>query len=949
MTSAQIRRSFLDFFREKQHSIVPSSSLLPDGPNLLFTNAGMNQFVPIFLGQQKPRWNPPRVADTQKCIRAGGKHNDLEDVGLDTYHHTFFEMLGNWSFGDYFKKEAIEWAWELIVERWKFPAQRLYATIYKPGPGEPSEFDQEAHDHWARLFQDADLDPKIHVLTAGKADNFWMMGDTGPCGPCSELHVDLTPDGDTRGALVNKNDPRCFEIWNLVFIQFNANADGSFSPLPQRHVDTGMGFERVTAIIQGTKNLTDFSGTISNYETDIFRRIFDDIEKLSGKKYASTLPSSDLSAIRNPQSAIDVAFRVIADHIRTLSFAIADRIIPSNEGRGYVLRRVLRRAVRYGRTLGFDEPFFFKLVDVLAQTMGDVLFNSIAAAAKEQGYQVRTQHYPPSSDPDLEVFTIWLSRASQPVIDLDASELRAGQWREFIPNAPVISAEDAFKLYDTYGFPLDLTQLMARERGLTVDVEGFNRLMEEQRTRARASQKKQTITMAGDFPETSFVGYDTLAVRTRLLSIEGDEIAPNVRVHYAIVKESPLYAEAGGQVGDQGTIRRSNGMLSVIDTIKRGKTFFLKLPEAGTGAGHPFSRDGEEVEVAVDIPRRRAIERHHTVTHLLHWALHEVVSHDAAQKGSYVGSDKLTFDFSSAALTPQQKRDVEKLVNEKIDENTPVSWTEIPYAEAKKRKDIQQFFGEKYGDEVRVVQIGGEAKALDGYSMELCGGTHVRSTAEIGVFRIVSEYAIAAGIRRIEAVAGDAARVWAEEEAARQQERFEILARKKSDLGALPTFAREAETAEMLRQTDARAAHLEKVDVDVREWEKKNAKASEAQIKSRAAEIAKELAASCAGKDFCVSEVPKADGRLLGAVVDALKAEFKGPIFLAGAIDGRVALIASVPKEMTSKFQANKLIQETAALVGGKGGGRPESAQGGGTDASKINQALDKAKKVFMG
>src|SRR5712692_8616252 len=381
MTSAQIRQSFLDFFREKKHSIVPSSPLLPDAPNLLFTNAGMNQFVPIFLGQQKPSWNPPRVADTQKCIRAGGKHNDLKDVGLDTYHHTFFEMLGNWSFGDYFKKEAIAWAWELVVERWKFPAQRLYATVYKPRPDEPSEFDQEAHDHWANLFREADLDPAIHVLNGGKTDNFWMMGDTGPCGPCSELHVDLTPDGDTRGTLVNRNDPRCFEIWNLVFIQFNANADGSFSPLPQRHVDTGMGFERVTAIIQGTKNLTDFSGTISNYETDIFRRIFDDIEKLSGKKYASTLPGSDFSAIRNPQSAIDVAFRVIADHIRTLSFAIADGIIPSNEGRGYVLRRVLRRAVRYGRTLGFHEPFFFKLVDVVAKTMGDV-FPEIRAKQK---------------------------------------------------------------------------------------------------------------------------------------------------------------------------------------------------------------------------------------------------------------------------------------------------------------------------------------------------------------------------------------------------------------------------------------------------------------------------------------------------------------------------------------------------------------------------------------
>ncbi len=308
MTSAQIRQSFLDFFREKQHTIVPSSSLLPDAPNLLFTNAGMNQFVPIFLGQQKPQWKPPRVADTQKCIRAGGKHNDLEDVGLDTYHHTFFEMLGNWSFGDYFKKEAIEWAWELLVERWKFPAQRLYATVYQPGPGEPSEFDQEAYNHWADLFREADLDPKVHVLNGGRADNFWMMGDTGPCGPCSEVHVDLTPDGDTRGALVNKGDPRCIEIWNLVFIQFNANPDGTFTPLPQRHVDTGMGFERVTAIIQDTKTLTDFFGTISNYETDIFRPIFDELENLSTKKYGSTLPT-EKSGCESEQEKIDIERR----------------------------------------------------------------------------------------------------------------------------------------------------------------------------------------------------------------------------------------------------------------------------------------------------------------------------------------------------------------------------------------------------------------------------------------------------------------------------------------------------------------------------------------------------------------------------------------------------------------------------------------------------------------
>src|ERR1700730_12718567 len=451
MTSAQIRQSFLDFFREKKHTIVPSSSLLPDSPNLLFTNAGMNQFVSIFLGQQKPPWNPPRVADTQKCIRAGGKHNDLEDVGLDTYHLTFFEMLGNWSFGDYFKKEAIEWAWELVVGRWKFPAQRLYATVYKPGPNEPSEFDQEAYDHWAKLFQDADLDPKIHVLTAGKADNFGMMGDSGPCGPCSELPVDLTPDGDKRGALVNKDDPRSIEIWNLVFIQFNANPDGSFAPLPQRHVDAGMGFERVTAIIQGTENLTDFSGTISNYETDIVRLIFDELEKLSGKKYASTLPDSSQPSTLNPQLSVDIAFRVIVDHIRTLSFAIGDGIIPSNEGRGYVLRRVLRRAVRYGRTLGFHEPFFFKLVDVVAKAMGGV-FPEVRTKQKQIKETIKREE---------ESFNRTLDKG----IDLFESELARG--------GSTISGAFAFRLYDEQGFPLDLTQLMARERGLDVDVVGF--------------------------------------------------------------------------------------------------------------------------------------------------------------------------------------------------------------------------------------------------------------------------------------------------------------------------------------------------------------------------------------------------------------------------------------------------------------------------------------------
>src|SRR5882724_5989713 len=383
MTSAEVRQSFLDFFKSKQHTIVPSSSLLPDSPNLLFTNAGMNQFVPIFLGQRKPdvdKWPgaipglPTRAADTQKCIRAGGKHNDLDDVGLDTYHHTFFEMLGNWSFGDYFKKEAIDWAWELITEVWKFPKDRLYATVYSPdkSKGDPSEFDQEAYDLWAAKFSAAGLDPTIHIVYGNKKDNFWMMGETGPCGPCSELHVDLTPQGDTKGSLVNKGGAECIEIWNLVFIQFNANPDGTFSPLPAKHVDTGMGFERVTSIMQGTKGFKDFvNAKISNYETDIFRPIFDAIEKLSGKRYGSTLPKTG-STGDTEQEKIDVAFRVIGDHIRTLSFAIADGIQPGNTDRNYVLRRILRRAVKYGRTLGFHQPFFYQLVDVLVETMSHV-------------------------------------------------------------------------------------------------------------------------------------------------------------------------------------------------------------------------------------------------------------------------------------------------------------------------------------------------------------------------------------------------------------------------------------------------------------------------------------------------------------------------------------------------------------------------------------------------
>src|SRR6476659_4173322 len=945
MTGAEIRQSFLDFFREKQHAIVPSSSLMPDAPNLLFTNAGMNQFVPIFLGQQKPPWKPPRVADTQKCIRAGGKHNDLEDVGLDTYHHTFFEMLGNWSFGDYFKKEAIEWAWELVVERWKLPPQRLYATVYKPGPGEPSEFDQEAYDHWERLFREADLDPAIHIVNGNKKDNFWMMGDTGPCGPCSELHVDLTPDGDTRGTLVNKDDPRCIEIWNLVFIQFNANADGSFGPLPQRHVDTGLGLERTTAIIEGTKKFTEFCGTVSNYETDIFRPIFDEMEKLSGKKYQSTLPKHGTSG-ESDQEKIDIAFRVIADHIRALSFAIADGIIPSNEGRGYVLRRILRRAVRYGRTLGFHEPFFYKLVDVVAKTMGDVFPEIRTQQSKIEDTICREEEaFSKTLDTGVEIFEATLE--AMPTMGEAYADVQTPEGTRYLP--VVFPAGSAFDLYDTYGFPLDLTELMARERGLTVDVSGFEKLMDVQRERARKAQKKEEISVEeGELgvEPTKFLGYDFLETESVVDRVLPGKKSGELNI---IVDRTPFYAEMGGQVGDRGLLHVPGhdwtevGQLHVIDTQKRGDVFVHRATVVEGRAPEP----GEAVRISVDADRRRLIQGHHTVTHLLHWALHQVVSSDASQKGSYVGPDKLTFDFSSAPLTPEQKRDVEKLVNEKVTENAAVSWTEIPFAEAKQRKDIIQFFGEKYGDTVRVLQIGGSPRALNGYSMELCGGTHVSSTGETGPFRIGKEEAIAAGTRRIEAVAGDAARAWAKQEAARQQEKRETLARKKPDIAPLPALQDDAATAEMLKQIDARAAHLEKVDAEVREWEKKTSKAAEADVKSRAAQIANDLAQSNADKNFCIAEVPDADGKLLQGVAEALKTKINGAIFLVGTRDASVALVAHVPAALTAKFQANKLIQQIAPIVGGKGGGRPESAQGAGKDASKIIEALAKARELL--
>ncbi len=902
MTSAQIRQSFLDFFRSKQHTLVPSSSLMPDSPNLLFTNAGMNQFVPIFLAERKAdvtRWAgavpslDTRAADTQKCIRAGGKHNDLDDVGLDTYHHTFFEMLGNWSFGDYFKKEAIDWAWELITEVWRFPKNRLYATVYSPdrAKGDPSEFDQEAWDLWAVHFRAAGLDPEVHIVHGNKKDNFWMMGDTGPCGPCSELHVDLTPAGDTRGALVNKGSAECIEIWNLVFIQFNSNPDGTFSPLPAKHVDTGMGFERVTSILQGTKGFSDFAhARISNYETDVFRPIFDEIEKLSGRSYGSTLPASG-STGDTEQEKVDVAFRVIGDHIRTLSFAVADGIQPGNTDRNYVLRRILRRAVRYGRSLGFREPFFFKLVDVVAASFGDV-FPELRS---------RQQHVKDVLKREEEAFNKTLDRG----IALFDEESR---------NSKAIAGAFAFRLYDEQGFPLDLTELMARERGLTVDVKGFEELMEAQRVRARAAQKKQVIELSQveTATPTRFVGFEQLETPATVLEVV--ELKDKTAV---VLDVSACYAEMGGQVGDSGELTGGGQLWRVANTQKSGHTW-LHFIDGGDAPAV-----GSGVVLGVDKARRGAIQRHHTVTHLLHWALHEVVGHEASQKGSFVGPEKLTFDFNSAPLTASQVADIERLVNERIVENAGVSWTDAAYADVKGRPDVMQFFGDKYGDVVRVVQIGGAAGKMDGYSMELCGGTHTRATGEIGLFRIVGENAIAAGVRRIEAVAGLTA--------------FDTM-RSDRDLIRSLGGVLNSPLGELEKKVEALLAHQKELE-----------KALKAASQREAAGRAKGMI----GKATDLQGVPAiienlggmdADGAM--AVIEALRGQFAGVVVL-GSSGGGVVVMASVSPDFTSKIQAGKIIQAIAPIVGGKGGGKPDFARGGGKDPSKLDEALAKARSLI--
>ena len=881
MTSTEIRKSFLDFFNSKGHTIVPSASLMPSSPNLLFTNAGMNQFVPYFLGEEKAPFR--RAADTQKCIRAGGKHNDLEDVGFDTYHHTFFEMLGNWSFGDYFKKEAIEWAWELLTRVWGFPKERLYATVYDPREGEPSEFDAEAYRIWEKIFKDEGMSPEIHIKKCGKKDNFWMMGETGPCGPCSEIHMDLTEKGDSDGALVNAGSPYCIEIWNLVFMQFNAETDGTFRPLKNKNIDTGMGFERVAGIIATTKNFTDFTQLASNYNSDLFTDIFTHISHMSGKTYKGTLPKDprDMSS----QELTDCVFRVLADHIRTITFSIADGIIPGNEGRNYVLRRILRRAIMYGKRLGLEYGFFTKLADPVIQKMSPVF-----PELKEQRKVILKV-----IENEEKSFARTLDRGLQLLDHITVTE-------------GSISGEQAFILYDTYGFPLDLTQLIARERNMPVDEKGFEVEMNKQRERARNAQTREVISVS-DAAEvehaTQFAGYDHANLSDFATSISAIVEGPDA--DFVIMPQTPFYAEKGGQVGDTGFIEINGTAREVFDT---------KMDNAG----HILHkvRIGSEVSVTVDIVRRRAIERHHSATHILHWAMRQVLGTHVRQAGSYVDPDRLRFDFTHfEAPTPEQLREIENLANKKILENAPVKWREMPFREIP--KNALAFFGEKYGAVVRLVEMGD-------FSKELCGGAHVSATGEIGLIKIVSESAISSGTRRIEAVAGTAAL----KKIDAMQDSLSQAARELS--------CKQEEIADRIEKLISARDEIEK---RLRDF-----------LRQNAGNAARELAAKkilAKGSVPVVAAVVEAENpQLMRELAVKVAKEIGGGIVALGAKFGEKATVMALcgNDAVGAGFKAGDIVRQIASQIGGKGGGKPDFAQGGGKPENLDNAIADFANSI---
>ena len=879
-TSSQIRKEFFEFFAQKEHAIVESAPVVLKGdPTLLFTNAGMNQFKPIFLGEestlkhQGKKWK--RAADTQKCIRVSGKHNDLEEVGHDTYHHTLFEMLGNWSFGDYFKKEAISWAWELLVDKWGMDSDRLYATVFSGDEKDGLTADDEALELW-KSETTIEVD---HILKFDKKDNFWEMGETGPCGPCSELHIDLRPNEDREeidgASLVNMDDPRVIEIWNLVFIQFNRQKDGSLETLPAKHVDTGMGFERVCAVLQGKT---------SNYDSDVFTPLLEKIAELAGLRYGD-------------DEEKDIAMRVIADHIRAVSFSIADAASPSNDGRGYVIRRIQRRAIRYGwDKLGFKEPFMYKLVNVLANQFREV-FPEIVA---QQEYITNVIHAEERS---------FLKTLGQGITIFNT----------MIEGSKKLSGEDAFKLHDTYGFPIDLTELMAREKGGEVDGSTFLDLMQDQKTRARATGKfsidQSKINEWQNLSNndvSEFVGYDEYETQCTILSYrkEGNLFA-------FTLNRTPFYAESGGQVADTGFLTNDCEFIHVLDVQKGNGCnihYTNELPNNLEGVW----------KVYIDFSKRLEIQKHHSATHLVHAALRNVLGDHVAQKGSLVNEHHLRFDFSHYEAMTQVELDlVEQKVNEKIQENIPLyEEREVPLEEARK-KGAMMLFGEKYGEKVRVITFD------ENYSIELCGGTHVGATGEIGYFRFTSESSVAAGVRRIEAICGKTVdnKLRAEKKLMRQ-----ILG--------------------VIGQTDDAVSTLKKLIDDKKSIEKELSKLQMVNASNildtilSNAEVEQEI-------QIFKGEIPDADVNTLKQLgYEALQKRATNSVIILASKnmdDGKVFLMVAVTDDLikTKKIKAGIVVGKLGRLVGGGGGGQPNLATAGGKNPEKLNEALSKAGLII--
>ena len=886
MHSREIRQSFLDFFAAKQHTVVRSAPVIPAGdPTLLFTNAGMNQFKDVFLGKGTRPYS--RAADTQKCIRASGKHNDLEDVGRDTYHHTFFEMLGNWSFGDYYKEEAIMWAWELLTVVWKLPKERLYATVYQD--------DDESFRIWE---EKTSIDP-AHILRFGDKDNFWEMGETGPCGPCSEIHIDLTPDGTGR-ELVNAGDHRAIELWNLVFIQYDRQPDGRLEPLPQRHVDTGMGFERVCAVLQGKA---------SNYDTDVFRPLFDRLTELTGIAYGATMEGRQ-----------DIAMRVIADHARTLTFALSDGAMPSNEGRGYVLRRILRRALRYSRDLGCTGPVLHELVGTLADSMGEV-FTELRERreAVERIIKAEEESFIQTLDRGMEIFA-----------ELADATAKAGR--------KSMKGEDAFKLYDTYGFPFDLTRLLAQEAGLEVDAEGFEHCMQEQKERARSDrrEKQRSGCEEGswlwfrDDHATLFEGYERLEGAGTVIG--ASHAGENLLL---VLDRTPFYAESGGQTGDRGRLESEAWRMEVVDTRKDGDSFvhvvghaFDKVRDAEISPRDIVFTGATPVEASVERRLRQETERNHTATHLLHAALRRILGEHVQQKGSYVTPERLRFDFSHfSKMTPEEIGAVEAEVNRQIRQAAHVEkHADLAYDEAV-GKGALAFFGDKYADRVRMVEV-------PGISAELCGGTHVDNIGQIGIVKIVSESSAAAGIRRIEALTGSAA----EELLWREYHELQEVRRQLKLKADEPAALKVAELQEEKKELDRELASMRSgavVEALVRE--------------ARSAE-------EVGGCRIVTKALEGVDSESLRTAAMALREEL--PLsagLLSSVTDGKVALAAFASERAVKEkgIDAGRLIRMAAAAVKGGGGGKPELATAGGKDPDGVQEALrvfgDEVRKMLEG